>query len=149
MQVEITINNLDELQVYAQRLSNCVAAGDIIYLDGDLGAGKTTFCQAFFRCLGFNGLVKSPTYTLIESYFIQQQHYYHFDLYRLTDPLELDTLGIEDYFRPDSILLVEWPEKGGAILPKPTLRLRFEMLTDTARKITLQTEHSDRFGLLS
>jgi len=97
--------------------------GGLIRLEGDLGAGKTTLARACLRALGATGAVKSPTYTLVEPYDLGSTRVLHMDLYRLADPEELYGLGVFDEPPSTTWWLVEWPEKGGALLPPATLQI--------------------------
>lgn len=107
----------------AERLAPQVAQLQTIYLRGDLGTGKTTFVRALLKAMGHGGAVKSPTYTIVEPYEIGERSVFHFDLYRLADPEELEFLGFEDYLSPGSLCLIEWPDKGEGMLPQPDLEL--------------------------
>lgn len=99
---------------------NC-AHGTSLYLQGELGAGKTTLVRGFLRGSGYEGKVKSPTYTLVEPYNLPHVDIFHFDLYRLTDIEDLEHIGFRDYFDGQSIALVEWPERGASLLHEPDL----------------------------
>ncbi|ALO47237.1 tRNA (adenosine(37)-N6)-threonylcarbamoyltransferase complex ATPase subunit type 1 TsaE [Pseudohongiella spirulinae] len=104
--------------------------GLIIFLQGDLGSGKTTLSRGLIRALGHKGAVKSPTYTLVEPYEDFDFPLYHFDLYRLSNPEEVDFLGVDEYFQPPAVCLIEWPQRGSGHLPAADLQLR---LTDKGR----------------
>lgn len=98
-----------------------------IYLIGTLGSGKTTLVRGFLRGAGYQSTVKSPTYTLVEPYQLPNKTIYHFDLYRLNNPQEIENIGIRDYFTPTSICLIEWPERAKNLLPPADLSCYIEL----------------------
>ena len=111
----------------ARRIAGDVSAPCTLYLSGDLGAGKTTFARYFLGQLGHGGAVKSPTYTLVEPYELASGWVYHFDLYRVVDPLELELAGFDELFDTPSVRLIEWPQRGAGWLPQPDIDIQFHL----------------------
>ncbi|MCB1759470.1 MAG: tRNA (adenosine(37)-N6)-threonylcarbamoyltransferase complex ATPase subunit type 1 TsaE [Gammaproteobacteria bacterium] len=130
-----------EQQLLGARMASVFAAGVIIFLQGELGAGKTTLVRGFLRGLGYRGNVKSPTYTLIEPYLIDHHTICHLDLYRLADADELEYLGVRDLLAEQATLLIEWPERGEGALPSPDLRIDIRYL-EQGRSLTVSAESS-------
>lgn len=103
---------------FASKLAKKLQAGMVVFLHGDLGAGKTTMVRGILQALGYRGRVKSPTYAIIEPYEVGKARYFHLDLYRLADASELLHLGLDEIFQHDTICFIEWPERGEKVLPK-------------------------------
>lgn len=113
------LNSAEETEQFGAELFKSLPSKCLIFLYGDLGAGKTTLVRGFLRAAGYNGTVKSPTYTLVEEYTIDHRKVFHFDLYRVVDPEELEWIGINDYLDQDSVCFIEWPDQGKGFLPEP------------------------------
>jgi len=132
------LENEDATLVLGRALAGMLAPGMVVYLIGDLGAGKTTLARGVLRGLGFKGHVKSPTFTLVEVYEFSRLYLYHFDFYRFHDPRELGEAGFREYFTPRSVCLVEWPEKAAG-LPPADLRILMKVagLAESGRNVQI------------
>ena len=137
---KLSLSNEQDTQMLAQKLAQHIAKG-VIYLIGDLGAGKTTLTRYWLQSLGHQGAVKSPTYTLVEPYNINAKEVFHFDLYRLNDPYELELMGIRDYLEVENALfLFEWPSKGGDEIPQQAHVIRILKTEDeAAREVVIES----------
>lgn len=135
-------------QTLKQQLEQHAENGIVIYLNGELGAGKTTLTRSIVHALGHQGNVKSPTYTLVEEYQLPPYVVYHFDLYRLSDPEELEFMGIRDYFRPQSLCLLEWATRGKGMIPDADLIIQIDY-ADTGRQLCLQANSKQGITILN
>lgn len=147
---KLSLSNEQDTQMLAQKLAQHIAKG-VIYLIGDLGAGKTTLTRYWLQSLGHQGAVKSPTYTLVEPYNINAKEVFHFDLYRLNDPYELELMGIRDYLEVENALfLFEWPSKGGDEIPQPDHVITILKTEDEAeREVKIESISAELIEALS
>ena len=129
----------EQQETFGESIALHLLPGTVVYLEGDLGAGKTTLVRGILRGLGYTGTVRSPTYTLMESYDTNNCVVHHFDLYRLGDPEELEYLGIRDVCDDQSILLIEWPDKGRGFLPAVDLQINISHLP-SSREISFEAK---------
>jgi len=121
------LEDADKTEELGAMLANALEDGMLIFLQGDLGTGKTSLVRGVLRELGYPDAVKSPTYTILEEYSFIGKEVIHFDLYRLTDPEELDLIGIRDYFNNDAICFIEWPDRGKGVLPAEDLVIHMSL----------------------
>lgn len=129
------------------RLASASGGHGVIALHGNLGSGKTTLCRGLIRALGHTGAVKSPTYTLVEPYELGGMRVLHYDLYRLSDPEEVEFLGMRDFLDGSTLTLIEWPEKAIGFMPPTDLELTLEVAS-TGREISWRalTPHGEKLG---
>lgn len=147
---EIKKKRLSEADMsnFAAKLAKICEEGIVLFLQGQLGAGKTTFARGFLRGMGYEHKVKSPTYTLVESYTVGGFEVYHFDLYRLGNNKELEYIGLSEYFSPNSVCLVEWPEKGEGFLPQADLICHIDVIAEK-RNICIRANSSHGEHMIS
>ncbi|MEP0072587.1 MAG: tRNA (adenosine(37)-N6)-threonylcarbamoyltransferase complex ATPase subunit type 1 TsaE [Marinomonas sp.] len=118
MLIEKDVYGEDAMVQLGELFASSLKDGGVVFLEGDLGMGKTTFVRGVLRGLGYDGPVKSPTYTIVEPYDVANIEAFHFDLYRVSDPEELEYMGIRDYFSDTCLCLIEWAEMGVGVLPE-------------------------------
>lgn len=145
---DLSFPSEQDLELFANKFASDVRVPMVIWLEGDLGAGKTAFARAFIHALGYGGRVKSPTYGLLEHYQIDDRKVLHMDLYRIGDPGELEFLGVPDLLDENTILLIEWPDRGEGWIPKPDFIFKFAY-ADQGRDLhwTAFTEMAQACGL--
>jgi tRNA threonylcarbamoyladenosine biosynthesis protein TsaE len=136
------VSEPEQMALAAHLAARVGGAPALVFLVGDLGAGKTTLVRGFLRGLGFQGPVRSPTYTLVEPYPLDGFMVHHLDLYRLADPGELEYLGVREMLDEKALLFVEWPEKGAGWLPRPDLSIEL-VHSDPGRELCF-IAHSSR-----
>ncbi len=121
--MEYLVNSLEDTKKIAKFLGNHLKEEDVILLDGDLGAGKTTFTQALAKALGIGEVVNSPTFSIVNEYEFNKGALYHFDLYRIDEEEELFDIGFEEYFTKNGIIVIEWADKFLQEIPEPYLKI--------------------------
>ncbi|MDW3095333.1 MAG: tRNA (adenosine(37)-N6)-threonylcarbamoyltransferase complex ATPase subunit type 1 TsaE [Gammaproteobacteria bacterium] len=126
-----------EMEALGAKLVKDISTPAVIYLHGDLGAGKTTLVRGAVHQLGHQGLVKSPTFTLVETYSFPSLEVYHFDLYRISDPEELEYIGIREFSSGPSICFIEWPNLGKPLIPKATMEISIEYVQQ-GRQVSIE-----------
>lgn len=143
----LSLKDESETIALGVKIASALSGGEIIFLQGELGAGKTTFVRGVLNALGHSGNVKSPTYTLVEPYSITGLDVYHFDLYRINDPEELEAMGIRDYCDGKAICLFEWPEQGADVLPEADITLFLSHLS-SGREVEIKSHSATGENIL-
>lgn len=139
MRIEKEVYGEEAMVNLGEVFSSALKAGGVVHLDGDLGMGKTTLVRGVLRGLGYQGPVKSPTYTIVEPYELPNLDAYHFDLYRVGDAEELEFMGIRDYFTDDALCLIEWAEMGRGALPAADLVISLSLIRQ-GRHVVLEAQ---------
>ncbi len=145
--IERTAGTPSEMEAIGAALAHGLRHVSLVTVSGSLGAGKTTLVRGLLRALGYAGAVKSPTFTLVESYPFNGGELHHFDLYRLQDPAELELIGWRDYLGGGNVCLVEWPERAGALLPEADIAIIIG-IQDGQRLVRMMARHDNAQALL-
>ena len=139
---QVVVKSESELEECGRVLARTLEAGNVVFLQGGIGAGKTTIARGILRGFGYCGIAPSPTYTLMETYELDQVRIVHMDLYRIERSQDLESIGIRDYFDGQAIFLIEWPDQMLAILPEPDLRISLSTALE-GRSIQIESKHLD------
>lgn len=133
-----------DMEALGAQLMRALGETRLIYLRGPLGAGKTTLVRGMLRALGHTGTVKSPTFTLVEPYELDGTRFYHFDLYRLKQPEELEFLGMRDYLEGQGICVIEWADRARELLPEPDIDVMIDVANaERTVRLTAHTEQGE------
>ncbi len=144
MKNKLTLSSLEDTKKLGQELAKEILkrkgeAAFVVFLDGDLGTGKTTLVKEIIFALGVKEKVKSPTFTIIEPYELNNENIYHVDLYRIIDPTELEIIGLREYLNESkAIIFIEWPEKSYGYLKKFDLKICLKHLSENERKCRIE-----------
>ncbi|ETX10350.1 ATPase [Marinomonas ushuaiensis DSM 15871] len=139
MQIEKEVYGEEAMEKLGEAFSSSLRDGGVVYLEGDLGMGKTTLVRGVLRGLEYQGPVKSPTYTIVEPYELDALEVFHFDLYRVTDPEELEYMGIRDYFNDGGLCLIEWAEMGEGVLAEADVIVSLSLINQ-GRHVSLEAK---------
>lgn len=141
----IEIDTAMAMEALGAAIAEAATSAITVYLSGRLAAGKTTLARGYMRRLGHDGAVKSPTFTLVESYTLATRAVHHFDLYRLDNPEELEYIGLDEYFEAGADCLVEWPERGRGVLPIPDLDIHLQVCGAARRaRVSANTAYGEK-----
>lgn len=138
MFTQIFLPNSDATEQFGAELWRILPKKALVFLYGDLGAGKTTLIRGLLRAAGVTGAIKSPTYALVEEYEVNERKIFHFDLYRLADPEELEWIGIDDYLSQNALCFIEWADKGTGVLPNADIHITLTN-QDAGRLVQVKT----------
>lgn len=147
--MRLDLDSPERQETLGRRLAPLLTGRCLVFLSGELGTGKTTLVRGILQGLGHRGPVRSPTYTLIEPYEFSHRPVFHLDLYRLGDPQELDYLGIRDLLAEDSLVLIEWPERGAGALPSADLAIHLAYSAHGGRILTLMADTGHGAAILA